>query len=77
VGVLSNAKHWKFIRIENEGQLFVSGEFWLELSPDSMERNEVEKIYRMVFYVVKKAFEASPTTSPIEGNFASICQSSD
>lgn len=61
-GVLSNAKSWQFIHIDEQGLLWRSGEFLLELR--EYQEDQVLFIYRMLFYMIKCCFETSPQVSP-------------
>ncbi|KAI3656125.1 hypothetical protein MP638_007546 [Amoeboaphelidium occidentale] len=62
-GVLSNASHWKFIYIDEDGKLWRSKEFLLELR--SYEEAEVLAVYRFLYYVVKCCYEScTQNTTP-------------
>jgi len=62
-GVLSNANHWKFIHIDEDGKLWRSKEFLLELR--SYNQDEVLFIYRLLHYVVKCCYEScTPNPTP-------------
>jgi hypothetical protein len=61
-GILANAKNWMFIYIDEDGLLWRSDEFIINL-PDYRE-NEVLLIYRIMYDIVKKSFDAcTPTGS--------------
>jgi len=63
-GVLSNASHWKFVYIDDAGDLYRSSEYLLELR--SYEEKSVSRIYRMLHYVVKCCYESrTPNTLPV------------
>jgi hypothetical protein len=63
-GVLSNAVDWQFIFIDEDGLLWQSEKISLELH--TLKEEQVFKIYRLLYYVVKCCFEAcTPTTTPI------------
>lgn len=62
-GILSNANIWKFIHINNDGQLFVSGEYFSGI-PTMCNEEKISTIYRIIHYIVKRAYESSPTTTP-------------
>jgi hypothetical protein len=61
-GVLSNAKTWQFIHIDEQGLLWRSGEILLELR--EYQEAQVLVIYRMLYYMIKCCFESSPQVSP-------------
>ena len=70
-GVLSNANHWKFIHIDEDGKLWRSNEFLLELR--SYNQDQVVIIYRFLHYVVKCCYDSctpnpTPTSSSAELN---------
>ncbi|KAJ2994605.1 hypothetical protein HDV02_001464 [Globomyces sp. JEL0801] len=65
-GVLSNANHWKFIHIDEDGKLWRSNEFLLDLR--LYNQDQVVIIYRFLHYVVKCCYEScipnpTPTSS--------------
>ena len=55
-GVLSNASLWQFIYIDEDGKLWRSKEYLLNLR--SYDEEQVTFIYRMLHFVVKCCFEA-------------------
>ncbi len=61
-GILSNAKEWKFIYIDEKGFLWRTHKFKLQL--DKYEEDQVLFIYRMIYYMVKGCSESSPPVSP-------------
>ena len=70
-GVLSNANHWKFIHIDEDGKLWRSKEFLLELR--SYNQDEVLFIYRLLHYVVKCCYESctpNPTPASSDSRFS-------
>jgi hypothetical protein len=64
-GCLTNASHWRFIHIDGDGALFVSEPFTMALGASSITEQEITKIYQFLYYIVKCAFLASPTTTPV------------
>ncbi len=66
-GVLSNAVDWKFIYIDEDGKLWRSEAF--KLNVRVYKEEQVLFIYRFIHYVVKCCFEAcSPTPIPPASN---------
>jgi hypothetical protein len=62
-GVLSNATHWKFIYIDEDGKLWRTNEYLLNLR--SYNEQQVTFIYSMLHFVVKRCFEAcTPNPTP-------------
>ena len=55
-GILSNAKQWQFVLIDEDGLLWQSEEFLLDLR--SYDESKVLQVYRMVHYIVKCCHEA-------------------
>ena len=55
-GILSNAETWKFIFIDENGLLWKSGAFDMDLH--SYNDAEVLKVYRIVHHIVKRCHEA-------------------
>jgi hypothetical protein len=64
-GILSNANNWKFIHINNDGQLFVSGKYFSGI-PTMCTEDQISTIYRIIHHIVKQAYESSPTTTPVQ-----------
>ncbi|KAJ3229329.1 hypothetical protein HDU78_009103 [Chytriomyces hyalinus] len=63
-GILTNAEQWKFVLIDDDGLLWQSGYFLLELP--SYDKSMVLQVYRIVHYIVKCCHEActpAPTTA--------------
>lgn len=61
-GILSNAKQWQFVLIDDDGLLWQSQEYRLDLR--SYNESEVLQVYRIVHYIVKCCHEAcSPSAS--------------
>ena len=60
-GVLSNAETWQFIFINQDGFLFRTGELFLDIR--EYQEEQVLKIYRFLYYLVKKCSESSPRNS--------------
>jgi hypothetical protein len=65
-GVLSNAENWKFIHIDEDGNLWRSKEFLLELS--TYNQDQVLLIYRLLHYLVKCCYESCTTRSSLDLN---------
>ena len=62
-GVLSNATDWKFIYIDEDGKLWRTDKYLLNLR--SYNEEQVTFIYRMLHFVVKRCFEAcTPNPTP-------------
>jgi hypothetical protein len=62
-GVLSNATDWKFIYIDEDGKLWRTDKYLLNLR--SYNEQQVTFIYRMLHFVVKRCFEAcTPNPTP-------------
>ena len=62
-GVLSNATNWKFIHIDEDGKLWRSEEYLLNLR--SYNQIQVLFIYRLLHYVVKCCYEScTPNPTP-------------
>ncbi|KAI8892217.1 hypothetical protein BC833DRAFT_612375 [Globomyces pollinis-pini] len=55
-GLLSNAKQWQFVFIDEDGLLWQSEEFLLDLR--SYDESKVLQVYRIVHYIVKCCYEA-------------------
>ena len=55
-GILSNAKQWQFVLIDEDGLLWQSDKFLLDLR--SYDESKVLQVYRMVYYIVKCCHEA-------------------
>jgi hypothetical protein len=71
-GIISNAECWKFIYIDENGLLWRSGAFNMDLR-DYMEI-EVLQVYRLVHYIVKCCYKACTPPSSIVSSFASFDQ---
>ncbi len=61
-GILSNATFWRFLFIDEAGQLWTSGDFQLDLR--SYDDDQVLPVYRVIYYIVKSCNEASPPSMP-------------
>ncbi|KAJ3255462.1 hypothetical protein HK103_006279 [Boothiomyces macroporosus] len=62
-GVLSNATTWKFIYIDEDGKLWRSNDFLLNIR--SYKEDQILPIYQFLYYIVKCCFEAcTPTPTP-------------
>jgi hypothetical protein len=55
-GILSNAEVWQFVLIDEDGLLWQSDKFLLDLR--SYYEEKVLQVYRMVYYIVKCCHEA-------------------
>ena len=55
-GILSNAEVWQFVLIDEDGLLWQSDKFLLDLR--SYDESKVLQVYRMVYYIVKCCHEA-------------------
>ena len=60
--ILSNATLWKFIYIDDSGNLYTSKDFTLTLP--SYDSDELYLIFRCFHHIVQSCFEASPPPSP-------------
>jgi hypothetical protein len=63
-GILSNAELWRFVHIDETGQLHATKPLYLNLG--AYNECEVLKIYRHIYHIVNAAFNASPPPSPEE-----------
>jgi hypothetical protein len=62
-GICSNASKWKFIYIDNGGQLWASDEFALGIP---MVRDElILTVYRFVHFIVTQCYLCSTQTTPV------------
>lgn len=61
-GILSNATNWKFLFIDETGQLSTSEDFKLDLR--SYNEKQVLAVYRAIYSIVKSCYEASPPSTP-------------
>ena len=62
-GVLSNAVDWQFIFIDETGKLWTSEK--ISLSLRLFKEDQVFKVYRFLYYIVKCCYEAcTPTSTP-------------
>ncbi|KAJ3267898.1 hypothetical protein HDV01_003794, partial [Terramyces sp. JEL0728] len=61
-GIVTNGTNWKFIFIDNGGQLWIT-KYYI-LSTFEYKEAQVLNIYRIVHYLVNCCFFASPTTTP-------------
>jgi DNA repair ATPase RecN len=68
-GVLTSGDIWRFVHINNEGTVAVTDKYLIRsLVFGQLIENEVKVIYHVLHYVMRLAFNASPTTSPILAN---------
>jgi hypothetical protein len=68
-GVLSNATDWKFIYIDEDGKLWRSEKYLLNLR--SYDQDQVAFIYRFLYYVVNCCYEAcTPNPTPTASSTA-------
>ena len=63
-GFHSTGAYWKFVFIDEDGQLFVSGEF--QMNAQNYVKNQCDLVYRLVHYVVKQSYFNSPRSSAIK-----------
>jgi hypothetical protein len=61
-GILSNAIFWKFLFIDEAGQLWTSADFHLGLR--GYDEDEVLAVYRVIYHIVKSCNEACPPSAP-------------
>ena len=61
-GILSNAELWRFIHIDESGQLHATKPLYLNIG--AYDEREVLTIYRHIYHIVQAAFDASPPPSP-------------
>jgi hypothetical protein len=61
-GILSNASLWRFMFIDDSGNLFTSKDLTLTLYEYDLD--EVHTIYQCIYRIVKSCFDASPPSSP-------------
>jgi hypothetical protein len=71
-GILSNAKQWQFILIDENGFLWQSGAFIVDLR--SYTEIEVLQVYRIVHYIVKCCYEACTPPSSAASSIESLNQ---
>ncbi|KAI3657446.1 hypothetical protein MP638_002258 [Amoeboaphelidium occidentale] len=63
-GICSNASNWKFIYIDNGGQVWASDEFALGIP---MVRDEkILVVYRFVHFIVTQCYLCSTQTTPVQ-----------
>jgi hypothetical protein len=65
-GIHSTGSIWKFVFIDENGQLFVSKEY--QLNPEHYVKEGFDIIYRLVYYVVKQSYLNSPRTTPVSSS---------
>ncbi|TPX73444.1 hypothetical protein CcCBS67573_g05293 [Chytriomyces confervae] len=70
-GILSNAQQWQFVLIDDDGLLWQSGYFLLELRSYD---ESVLQVYRIVHYIVKCCHEACTTPASITSSVVSLDQ---
>ena len=63
-GILSNAELWRFIHIDESGQLHATKPLYLNIG--AYDEREILTIYRHIYHIVNAAFNASPPPSPEE-----------
>ncbi|KAJ3399679.1 hypothetical protein HDU80_007678 [Chytriomyces hyalinus] len=61
-GIRSNATLWKFVHIDNGGQVWVSEDFIYEVLFSS--EAELLRVYRFLHHIMKACFEAATTATP-------------
>jgi hypothetical protein len=61
-GICSNASSWKFVHIDNGGQVWESQEY--SLMTPRYDYEKILKVYRFVHHVVRACYRTSPTTTP-------------
>jgi hypothetical protein len=61
-GIITNGGLWRFLKIDNDGQVFVTDPYVLNLT--TYDEEQLLRVYCLVYHVVKCSFEASPTTTP-------------
>ncbi len=61
-GIHSTGSIWKFVFIDENGQLFVSKEY--QLNAENYVKDGFDLVYRLVYYVVKQSHLNSPRTTP-------------
>jgi hypothetical protein len=61
-GILSNATLWRFLFIDEEGELWTSRDYQLGLR--SYDENQALAIYRVIYHLVKSCHVASPPSTP-------------
>ena len=64
-GIYTNASTWQFLHIDNHGQLFITEDsFSLTLPEIGLDfHGQLNKIYRMVHYIIRNALISSPVPS--------------
>ena len=63
-GILSNASIWRFLYIDEAGQLSTSNDFLLDLR--RYNEKQVLAVYRAIYHIVKSCYEASPPSTPVK-----------
>jgi hypothetical protein len=71
-GILSNAKQWQFVLIDEDGLLWQSEEFLLDLR--SYDESKVLQVYRIVHYIVKCCHEACTPPPSMASSVVSLNQ---
>jgi hypothetical protein len=71
-GILSNAKQWQFVLIDEDGLLWQSEEFLLDLR--SYDESKVLQVYRIVHYIVKCCHEACTPPPSMASSVVSLTQ---
>ena len=71
-GILSNAKQWQFVLIDEDGLLWQSKDFLLDLR--SYDESNVLQVYRIVHYIVKCCHEACTPPPSTASSVASLNQ---
>ena len=71
-GILSNAKQWQFVLIDEDGLLWQSEDFLLDLR--SYDESKVLQVYRIVHYIVKCCHEACTPPSSTASSLVSLNQ---
>ncbi len=71
-GILSNAKQWQFIHIDEDGLLWRSEDFLLDLR--SYDEAKVLQVYRIVHYIVKCCHEAGTPPPSLASSVISLNQ---
>ena len=71
-GILSNAKQWQFVCIDEDGRLWQSEDFLLDLR--FYDESKVLQVYRIVYYIVHCCYEACTPPSSLASSVVSVNQ---
>jgi hypothetical protein len=70
--ILSNSKQWQFVLIDEDGLLWQSEDFQLDLR--SYDESKVLQVFRIVHYIVKCCYEVCTTPTSTASSVVSLNQ---